>query len=71
VEVAVLALREEDGAVLLDGARAHVAATPSAKDVADVRRRLRVEGDVLTYDLWMSASGHDDTHHLRGVLHRA
>ena len=71
VEVATLALREEDGAVLLDGDRAQVVGTPSAKLVADVRRRLQVDGDVLTYDLWMTYAGHDDTHHLRAVLHRA
>ena len=71
VEVATLVLREVGAALLLDGDRAQVAGTPSAKPVADVRRRLHVDDDVLTYDLWMTYAGHDDTHHLLGVLHRA
>jgi len=70
VEVATLALHEEGGAIVLDGERAPVGRTPSAKPVEDLRRRFRVEGDVLTYDLWMTYAGHDDVHHLRGVLHR-
>jgi hypothetical protein len=70
-EVATLALREEGGALVLDGARAPLQRTPSAKHVTDVRRRFRVAGDELTYDLWMTYAGHDDTHHLRAVLRRA
>lgn len=70
VEVALLTLREEDGAVVLDGARAPVGRTPSAKPVEDLRRRFHVDGGTLTYDLWMTYAGHDDEHHLHGVLHR-
>lgn len=70
VEVALLTLREEDGAVVLDGGRAPVTRTPSAKPVEDLRRRFHVEGDTLTYDLWMTYAGHDDEHHLHGMLHR-
>ena len=71
VEVALLALGEEDGALVLDGDRAPVARTPSAKAVEDLRRRLHLAGDTLTYDLWMTYAGHDDEHHLHGVLHRS
>ena len=56
---------------MLDGARAALQRTPGAKDVRDVRRRFRLDGDALHYDLWMSYAGHEDEHHLRAVLHRA
>jgi len=69
-EVATLTLHEEDGALVLDGARATVQRSPSAKPVVDVRRRFRVVGDELHYDLWMTYAGHEDTHHLRAVLSR-
>jgi hypothetical protein len=69
-EVATLEVREDDGLVL-DGSRSVLTRTPSAKAVADVRRRFRVVGDELHYDLWMTYAGHEDTHHLRAVLHRA
>ena len=68
-EVATLEVREDDGLVL-DGSRSVLARTPSAKEVADVRRRFRIVGDSLHYDLWMTYAGHVDTHHLRAVLHR-
>lgn len=69
-EVARLAVREEDGILLLDGARAVLSRTPSAKAVTDVRRRFRIDGDTLHYDLWMTYGEHEDTHHLRATLHR-
>jgi hypothetical protein len=69
-EVAVLAISEEPGTLVLDGRRAELQRTPSARPVADVRRRFRLAGDELHYDLWMTYAGHEDTHHLRAVLHR-
>ncbi len=38
--------------------RLTLAASPDAKPVHDVRRVMRVQGDTLTYDLWMA---HGDT----------
>lgn len=70
-EVATLTVGEEDATLVLDGARAALQRTPGAKDVRDVRRRFRLDGDALHYDLWMSYAGHEDEHHLRAVLHRA
>jgi hypothetical protein len=70
-EVAALAVGEDDGALVLDGARTVLTRSPSAKHVEDVRRRFRIVGDELHYDLWMTYAGHEDTHHLRAVLHRA
>jgi hypothetical protein len=70
-ETSVLALRDEDGALVLDGARAPLLRSPGARPVVDVRRRFVLAGDELRYDLWMTWDGHDDEHHLRAVLRRA
>lgn len=74
-EIAVMTLdagaAASPGWLVLDGARATLGRSASAKPVQDVRRRLELDGDELRYDLWMSFAGHDDVHHLRAVLHRA
>ena len=70
-EVATLTVHQDDGALVLEGARTTLTRTPSAKPVTDVRRTFRVDGDTLHYDLWMTYGDHEDTHHLRAVLHRA
>lgn len=70
-EASVLALREEDGALVLDGGRTPLLRTPAARPVVDLRRRFVLAGDELRYDLWMTWAGHEDEHHLRAVLHRA
>jgi hypothetical protein len=69
-EVAQLSVRADGTTVVLDGARAVLARTPTAKEVGDVRRRFTLDGDRLDYDLWMTYAGHDDTHHLHATLHR-
>jgi hypothetical protein len=69
-EVATLAVHEADGVVVLDGTRTALQRSPSAKLVTDVRRRFRLAGDTLHYDLWMTYAGHEDHHHLRAVLER-
>ena len=45
--------------------------TPSAKDVAAVRRRYAVDGDELGYEIAMAAVGVTLTHHLRATLARS
>lgn len=70
-EVATLTVSEDDESLVLDGERAALRRTPSAKEVEDVRRRFRVDGGVLHYDLWMTYAGHEDEHHLHAVLHRS
>ena len=51
--------------------RLTLAASPDAKPVHDVRRVMRVQGDTLTYDLWMAHGDTPLTHHLHATLHRA
>jgi hypothetical protein len=47
-----------------------VGRTASAKDVRSLRRVVTLEGDSLTYDLWMAHAGTPETHHLHAVLRR-
>lgn len=58
-----------DGAALLLASRT-VSPSATAKDVRATRRELRLDGDELVSDLWMSYGGHEDVHHLHSVLHR-
>ncbi|MDJ0010875.1 FABP family protein [Rhodococcus erythropolis] len=51
--------------------RLTLAASPDAKPVHDVRRVMRVQGDTLSYDLWMAHGDTPLTHHLHATLHRA
>ena len=51
--------------------RLTLAASPDAQPVHDVRRVMRVQGDTLTYDLWMAHGDTPLTHHLHATLHRA
>lgn len=61
---------ETAGGMVLDLAATSVGRTPTAKAVDSVRRRLVVDGDVLTYEVWMAAVGQPDTLHLRAELRR-
>jgi hypothetical protein len=70
-EVATLVIEDDGGTLILDGGRSPLHRSSSAKPVEDVRRRFRVIGDELHYDLWMTYAGHEDEHHLRALLRRA
>lgn len=47
-----------------------VQSTPSAKPVATLERRIRLQGDTLGYSLLMGAVGQAHQVHLRAELHR-
>ncbi|MCL1593595.1 MAG: FABP family protein [Actinomycetia bacterium] len=47
-----------------------VARTSTAKEVVSVERRIDVEGDALTYEMWMGAVGQPHQLHLKALLHR-
>lgn len=55
---------------VLDLCLVTVARSPSAKPVHEVRRRIEVTDDDLTYDVWMAHADTELTHHLHATLHR-
>ncbi|MGF7124832.1 FABP family protein [Rhodococcus sp. TAF43] len=56
---------------ILDFAPHALSASPDAKPVHEIRRRFAVDGDVLSYDMWMAFDTTPMTHHLRAELRRA
>jgi hypothetical protein len=63
-------LGELDG-TLLRLASSAITTTPTAKRIDATTREVRVDGDVLAYDVAMAAVGEPLTHHLAATLHRA
>lgn len=64
----------QEGAVadgVIEVSSVTMARTASAKEVAELRRRFEVAGEILRYDLWMAAVGRPLTHHLSAELRRA
>ena len=59
-----------DGGLELALRTISVSATPTAKRVDEVERRLHLRGDVLTYELHMAAVGEPLQLHLTAELHR-
>lgn len=47
-----------------------VGRTATAKDVRGLRRTVTLEGDRLTYDVYMAHADTPETHHLHAVLER-
>lgn len=70
VEVEEGSLTEEDGTTVLTLVSTTIGRTGTAKDVRSLRRRFVLDGDTLSYDLWMAHADTPETHHLRAVLHR-
>jgi hypothetical protein len=48
----------------------HIGLTPTAKEVTALARRLRLNGDELSYSVQMGAVGQPTQNHLTAVLHR-
>jgi hypothetical protein len=60
-----------DGTTIeLDMSTTQIGLTPTAKEVTALGRRLRVDGNELTYSLQMGAVGQPLQHHLAAVLQR-
>ena len=64
-------LTAADGSVEFRFASATIASTPTAKRVDEVRRTIRWHGDVLSYELDMSAVGEPLQFHLSARLQRS
>lgn len=58
-----------EGGVLTLRSRS-IGLSSTAKDVRSLRREFRLDGDALTYDLWMAYADVPETHHLRATLYR-
>lgn len=60
-----------DGATIeVEMTTTQIGLTPTAKDVTSLGRRIRLDGDELSYSLQMGAVGQPMQHHLGAVLHR-
>ena len=67
VEVAAGTVRDHDVEIVT----ATLVATPTAKRIDQLLRRITVDGDELRYTLAMAAVGEPLTPHLEATLHRA
>ncbi|HYB35578.1 MAG TPA: FABP family protein [Mycobacterium sp.] len=58
------------GVIELELTASDIGLTPTAKEVSALGRRLRVDGDELSYSVQMGAVGQPTQNHLTAVLHR-
>lgn len=55
----------------LDFTTESLAVSPEAKPVREIRRRFVLDGQTLSYDMWMAHAETPLTHHLHAVLQRS
>jgi nitrobindin-like protein len=69
-EIEVGTYTSDGAAIEIDMSTTQIGLTPTAKQVTALGRRLRVDGDELSYSLQMGAVGQSLQHHLSAVLRR-
>ena len=69
-EIEVGTYTTDGTAIEIDMSTTQIGLTPTAKEVTALGRRVRVDGDELSYSLQMGAVGQSLQHHLSAVLHR-
>lgn len=69
-EIEVGTYQEVEGAIEIDLSASSIGLTPSAKQVTALSRRVRIDGDQLSYTVQLGAVGQPLQHHLAAVLHR-
>ncbi|HEY1840886.1 MAG TPA: FABP family protein [Mycobacterium sp.] len=69
-EIEVGTYRADGATIEIEMAATQIGLTPTAKEVASLGRRFRLDGDELCYSLQMGAVGQPMQHHLAAVLHR-
>ena len=69
-EIEVGTYTSDGTAIELDMSTTQIGRTPTAKEVTALGRRVRVDGNELSYSLQMGAVGQPLQHHLSAVLHR-
>lgn len=69
-EIEVGTYTSDGTAIEIDMSTTQIGLTPTAKQVTALGRRLRVDGDELSYSLQMGAVGQSLQHHLSAVLRR-
>jgi hypothetical protein len=69
-EIEVGTYRTDDATIEVEMTTTKIGLTPTAKDVTSLGRRIRLDGDELSYSLQMAAVGQPTQHHLGAVLHR-
>ena len=69
-EIEVGTYSVSEGVIEIELTASSIGLTPSAKQVTALGRRLRIDGDELSYSVQMSAVGQPLQNHLAAVLHR-
>ncbi|SRX95753.1 hypothetical protein [Stackebrandtia nassauensis DSM 44728] [Mycobacterium shimoidei] len=69
-EIEVGTYEKSDGVIEIDLTASTIGLTPTAKEVTALGRRIRIDGDELSYSVQMGAVGQQLQNHLTAVLRR-